>query len=205
MRHLATRPVPAHPRPVSILIPFEKEMRRPRPRGQSPPPGGFNPHPLREGDASSVAVNHRSRLCDVSILIPFEKEMRRRDGSPAARSARRFNPHPLREGDASVCPNGDVIYSDQFQSSSPSRRRCVILMQWAAHRPGKVSILIPFEKEMRPSAASCTPPDISLFQSSSPSRRRCVGNRRPLQHRGYFGFNPHPLREGDASWRGSRR
>ena len=61
---------------VSILVPSEKGMRPPAPISRCSGSGGFNPRPLREGDAPRDTLQDKIDHWVVSILVPSEKGMR---------------------------------------------------------------------------------------------------------------------------------
>ena len=160
-------------RVVSILTPFGKGMRRRGKDVAALPARGFNPHPLREGDAPAGESGHTShgmmfqssppsgrgcawlgcwlqeRPAQVSILTPFGKGMRPAVARPRRPFHLRFNPHPLREGDA------------------PAIGQCF-------ERQPLVSILTPFGKGMRHYALGFINGRYHLFQSSPPSGRGCA-------------------------------
>ena len=137
---------------VSIPIPSEKGMRPYSGRWGNGDCPGFNPHPLREGDAPP--------RCSAPAPLP-----------------RSFNPHPLREGDAPSVARAGASSVTVFQSPSPPRRGCAVMhagltsfrkggfqspspprrgcAQERGHnhqRHRHVSIPIPSEKGMRPGA-----------------------------------------------------
>ena len=174
MRHLPILTIKAIHK-VSILTPFGKGMRRRSRPGTGSLRPGFNPHPLREGDAP---------LCGQDI---GDDQIWFQSSPPSGRGCAGSNPlPPVSRGWFQSSPpsgrgcatlTGVLTGSDiVFQSSPPSGRGCAHGTSADRNVNRVVSILTPFGKGMRRS-----------------STRRPAGRR--------YCFNPHPLREGDApSW-----
>ena len=163
---------------------------------------GFNPHPARRPDATSIKTN------------------------PSPKIPTCFNPHPARRPDAT---DENENYKAECGVSiliQPEGRMQLIAVDTKPMLP-LVSILIQPEGRMQPrpscmkrtasspfqssssQKAGCngvaisTYNEMSLFQSSSSQKAGCNRGRKSGHDRCTPGFNPHPARRPDATRRGA--
>ena len=137
---------------------------------------GFNPHPARRPDATSITPMGVAPSTEFSILIRPEGRMQRDEYFGLVQDLQSFNPHPARRPDAtSVVVTPVTRTVDWFQSSSGQKAGC------------------------NASRCSFSSSVSSMFQSSSGQKAGCNDERSAMLFPRSRGFNPHPARRPDAT------